>query len=403
MTGDRSLRFAPDGAWCWFQDPRALYVNRNRERTYAGWMTGHGNLEVGAYDHRTGEVQRVTLKRDGEADDHNSCAFLVLADGRLMVFHARHNQSGLHCRTTTRPEDITAWDDEVAIANTPRTTYCHPVYLHDEGRYYAFWRGEEWKPVFATSDDGKTWTAPRMLVQEYGREAGNIRPYIKIVADGKSTIHFAVTNGHPRDEPENSVRYFRYERGGFFRANGTRIGSLDSLPLSLDSGDVVYSGKAHGIRAWIWDISLDAQGQPSIAYTRLPATTDHRYCCARWVGTAWVDTEITPGGRWFPQTPPWRREREPHYSGGMAFKHANPSVVYVSRQIDGVFEIEKWTTADNGMTWTSTAITRNSDHANVRPVVPRGYGNEADHVLWMRGRYVHYTDYQIEIRMLASV
>ena len=402
MTDDLSRSFAPDGAWCWFQDPRAVYLSREHQRTYAGWMTARGNLDVGACDHRTRELQRFTLKSDGEVDDHNSCSLLLLADGRLMAFYARHNGLGLHCRTTKGPEDITEWEDEVIVANTPRTTYSHPVYLRDEGLFYAFWRGEDWKPVFATSGDGRAWTPPRILVQEAGREAANVRPYIKIVADGQSTIHFALTNGHPRDEPANSVHYFRYERGGFFRADGTQIGGLDRVPVSLGKCDLVYDAKATGVRAWLWDIALDDCGHPSIAYTRLPAKTDHRYCCARWDGTAWVDREVTPGGRWFPQTPMFRREREPHYSGGMAFRHANPSVVYVSRPIRGVFEIEKWSTADGGMTWTPTAITAGSAYGNVRPVVPRGYAGEADHLLWMRGRYVHYTNYRTEIRMLSG-
>ena len=55
MTDAIGYLFAPDGAWCWFQDPRAVYFNRQHERTYAGWMTGHGNLEVGAFDHATGD------------------------------------------------------------------------------------------------------------------------------------------------------------------------------------------------------------------------------------------------------------------------------------------------------------------------------------------------------------
>jgi hypothetical protein len=401
-TGDASLSLADDGAWCWFQDPRAVYVERQHERTYAGWITARGSLEVGACDHRTGEVQRHALSGACLPDDHDSCSLLARDDGRLMAFYARHNQTGLHCRTTTWPEDITAWDEEVTVANTPRTTYSHPVFLRDEGRFYAFWRGEEWKPVFATSGDGITWTPPRMLVRERGREGGNIRPYIKIVADGRSAIHFAVTNGHPRNEPKNSVHYFRYERGGFFRADGTQIGNPQSLPLSLGDCDVVHDGKGTGIRAWIWDIALDAQGRPWIAYTRLPTTSDHRYCWARWDGRHWSGGEITPAGRWFPQTPLWRREREPHYSGGIAFKHADPSILYVSRRIRGVFEIEKWIATDAGRTWTSTPITRDSVHDNVRPVVPRGYAKESDLVLWMHGRYVHYTDFRTGIRVLAT-
>jgi hypothetical protein len=399
VTGDASVRLAPDGAWCWFQDPRAVYVDREHERTYAGWVTRDGALEVGAYDHRTGAVQRIALKRDDEADDHNSPSLLVRDDGRLMVFHARHNQTGLHCRTTARPEDITAWDDEVTVAGTPRTTYCHPVHLRDEGRTYAFWRGGEWKPVFSSSADGASWSAPQMLVQERGREAADVRPYIKIVADGKSTIHFAVTNGHPRNEPTNSVHCFRYERGGFWRADGTRIGTVGGPPVSLGDCDVVYDGRTTGVRAWIWDIALDTQGRPWIAYTRLPAPADHRYCCARWDGRAWVDDEITPGGGWFPRTPWFRREREPHYSGGMAFAHANPSILYVSRRIGRAFEIEKWAANAEATTWTPTPITRNSAQDNVRPVTPRGYAGNADLVLWMRGRYVHYTNFRTEIRM----
>jgi hypothetical protein len=379
-----------------------VYVDGEHERTYAGWTTSSGKLEVGAYDHRTLETQIFTLKGDWDADDHNSCTLLTLADGRLMVFYARHNQAGLHCRIARRPEDISAWEDEVEVANTPRSTYCHPVFLRDEGRFYAFWRGENWKPVFSTSTDGRAWAAPQLLVQETGREAANVRPYIKIVADGVSTIHFAFTDGHPRNEPENSIHYFRYENGGYFGADGTQIGTANSLPVSQTRNNVVYDGKATGIRAWIWDIALDADGQPVIAYTRLPARTDHRYCCARWDGRNWVHREITAAGRWFPQTPMWRREREPHYSGGMTFKHADPSIVYVSRQIDGVFEIEKWMTADQGLTWTHAAVTSGSVHANVRPVVPRGYGKESDLVLWMRGPYTHYTDFATEIRMLAN-
>ena len=402
MTDDLSLEFAPDGAWCWFQDPRAVYVSREHRRTYAGWMTSRGNLHIGAFDHHTHVLQRFTLKSDGEADDHNTCSLLPLTDGRLMAFYARHNGAGVHCRTTMRPEDITQWEAEVVVTNAPRSTYSHPVYLRDEGLFFVFWRGEDWKPVFATSVDGRTWTPPRMLMQQAGREAAYVRPYVKIVADGRSTIHFALTNGHPRNEPANSIHYFRYARGGSFRADGAQIGTVDRLPVSLGESDLVYDARATQVRAWLWDVAPDGHGHPAIAYTRLPAETDHRYCCARWDGTSWVDREITPGGKWFPQTPLWRREREPHYSGGMAFSHANPSVLYVSRPIRGVFEIEKWTTGDEGRHWTSTAITRDSVDANVRPVVPRGYAGEGDHLLWMRGRYVHYTNYRTGIRMLRG-
>ena len=56
--------FTDDGAWCWFQDPRAVYINGDYERTYAQWMTQNGKLLLGAYDHDTGKTEIYTLHAD---------------------------------------------------------------------------------------------------------------------------------------------------------------------------------------------------------------------------------------------------------------------------------------------------------------------------------------------------
>jgi hypothetical protein len=389
-----------DGAWCWIQDPRAVYVEGKHKRTYAGWMTREGNLQVGAYDHETSNIEYYTLKEDCDVDDHNSNSFLVLPDKRLMACYTRHNKAGLFYRTTSKPEDISVWENEVTVANTPRTTYSQPVHLSDEGRFYIFWRGPSWKPTFAWSTDAKNWSHPKILIQEKGREDEDVRPYIKVVSDSKTTIHFAFTDGHPLNEPLNSIYYLRYKKEAFYKADGTKVGDMDSLPIPHRVSDIVYDGRATKIRAWIWDMALDKDGLPVIVYTRLPKETDHRYHYARWTGNTWLDTEITPAGQWFPQTPILRREREPHYSGGITLDHSNPSVIYLSRQINGVFELVKWTTSDGGRTWSNKAITKNSNHPNVRPIVPRGYIGRQDHVLWMYGDYVHYTKFKTSIRML---
>lgn len=400
-NGNTTL-FTNDGAWCWFQDPRAVYINGEHERTYAQWMTRDGRLQVGSFDHRSGEILIHTLKSDWDADDHNVGSFLVLADNRLMVFYARHNRTGLFCKTSRFPEDISQWEDEITVSNTDRITYSHPAYLSDEGNFYVFWRGPSWKPTFATSKDGKNWSNPQILVQESGREATAIRPYLKVVSDGKSAIHFAFTDGHPRNEPHNSVYYLKYEDSEFFSANGERIGRMDQLPVSHASADLVYDGKKTGIRAWVWDIALDDDGNPVIAYTRLPAETDHRYAYARWTGASWRDAEITPGGKWFPETPAGKDEFESHYSGGISLKQSDPSTAYVSLMRNGQFEIEKWTTPDQGRSWRHRAITKKSTRLNVRPVFPHGYNGEKDQLLWMTGPYIHYTDYGTGIRLFAE-
>ena len=402
ITQYREIEFTKDGAWCWFQDPRAVYISGQRKRTYAGWVTKEGQLQVGAFDHSTGQIEMVTIKEKWQIDDHDSNSFLVLPDKRIMVFYTRHNGIGLLSQTTVNPEDISKWTNEVVVANTRYITYSNPIYLTEEKRFYVFWRGETHKPTFSTSIDGVIWTAPQILLEDKGRESRTIRPYLKVISDGKSEIHFAFTDGHPRNEPENSIYYIKYKNGKFFRANGTNIGTMDDLPIQPHQSDIVYDGKVNKVRSWVWDIALNTNGNPVIAYTRLPKESDHRYHYAYWNGSIWLDSEITPGGSWFPQTAPNTIEREPHYSGGLAIDHEKPSIVYVSRKIDKAFEIEKWVTADQGKTWVSTAITSNSTFNNVRPVVPIGHETNVDSVLWMKGDYFHYTNFDTGVYILTT-
>ncbi len=284
------------------------------------------------------------------------------------------------------------------FAGQPILTHIYaptPGYLRKENRFYVFWRGSNWQPTFSTSSDGRKWTEPKTLIQGKGA-----RPYTKIVDDGISSIHFAFTDGHPRKEKKNSLYYLRYKSGHFFKANSSLASTMAALPISPDKADRVYDGGAKG-RAWVWDIALDKDRLPVIAFTRLPSETDHRYCYARWDGEQWLDVQVTRAGKWFPQTPDGKREREPHYSGGMALDHANPSILYVSRPMKGEFEIERWQTTDRGGTWRSQAITRQSNVLNVRPVVPRGHTGRTSAVLWMFGSYKHYTKYKTGIKLLT--
>ena len=94
-------------------------------------------------------------------------------------------------------------------------------------------------------------------------------------------------------------------------------------------------------------------------------------------------------------------EREPNYSGGIVLDHEDPSRVYLSREKNGVFEIEKWTTNDKGKNWSVTEVTRNSEFDNVRPFVIRNPSKDDSlNVLWMNvKKYIHYTDYQAAIKM----
>jgi len=389
-----------DGAWCWFSDPRAVFYEGRFRRTYAGWVASDGSVVVGSYDHGTRIVEKAVIHEKLEIDDHDAPSLLFLPDGRLAAFYTLHSGKDMFLRVSEKPEDITAWGPRRRLpieADDFGLTYTNPVRLSAEkGRIYLFWRGKGFKPQFSTTDDnGETWAAPRLLITSAGA-----RPYVKIASNDRDTIHFAFTDGHPRNEPENSIYYLAYRSGRFMTADGTLVADAGGLPVECRRADIVYDGRKTGVRAWVWDTAADSEGRPVIVYTRLPSETDHRYHYARWDGRAWRDTELCPAGRWFPKTPEGKTEPEPHYSGGIALDHDDPSVVYLSRPVNGIFEIERWRTADGGATWASVSLTSGSEKDNVRPDVVRGHPPDGPAVLWMSNRrYIHYTKFDAALWM----
>jgi hypothetical protein len=403
--GEAFADFTKDGAWCWFSDPRA--VSRDG-KTHTGWVSEDGSIRMGTLDHATAMVTTAELHAKYERDDHNNPSFLFLPDQRLMAFYSKHCGPEMNARVTVRPGDTSAWEPELAlpVSATPRTakniTYSNPALLTGENNaIYLFWRGDTWKPTFSKSTDGgKTWSPGKVLTSRKGAGQWN-RPYLKAISNGKDRIHLVFTDGHPRNETRNSVYYACYREGAFFKADGTRIAGIEDVPFAPELADCVYDAKQTGVRGWVHDLAFDGDQRPVIAYTRLPAENDHRYHYVRWNGGQWLDSEICPGGSWFPQTKPGAAEREPHYSGGLALDPANPDVVYLSRPVNGVREIERWTTADGGRTWSSEAVTAGSKFDNVRPVVVRDAAPDGPKVLWLNlhGRYVHYTDYLASVKM----
>lgn len=386
-SGRRIGRLSPDAAWCWFADPRAVHHAGRHRRTYIGWVNQAGDIVAAAYDHVTADLTTVTLRPGLEYDDHANPAILVRPDGWLTVFYSAHNGSRMFYRVSSLPEDIGDWGEERSLpANTQGRkgyTYPNPMVLSAESdRLYLFWRGGDWSADFATSDDmGQAWSPVRTLVR-----VDEHRPYIKYASDGRSRIHFAFTDGHPRNL-FNNIYHAYYEGGTVHRADGTPIRSLAELPLSPPEADRVYDAQVHGAHAWIWDIALDAAGRPVIVYATFPSVTNHRYRYARWTGSAWEDHEVCPAGRSIDGP------SEVEYSGGIVLDHADPSRVYLSREVNGIHEIERRTTPDGGATWTVEPITADSALKNVRPFVPRNAADEMS-VLWMQGDYPHYTQYR---------
>jgi hypothetical protein len=378
-----------DGAWSWFGDPRAI---THDGRTYVGWVDQEGDVKVSSYDHTTGERVTAVLQARLNQDDHANPSLQVRPDGRLVVFYSRHVGPAMHYRVSSQPEDVTSWGPPQTVpTNSPGIrgyTYPNPIRLEAEDTTYLFWRGGNYNPTFSAQQDGETtWSAARTLITMPGE-----RPYVKYDSSGGDTIHVAYTNAHPAEFGDVNIYYVRIRAGTIEHADGQDIGPLD-VPISPGAGDVVFDQPED---AWVHDVAADPAGNPVIVFASFPSASDHLYQYARWNGTAWEVHPVTPAGGTFRED-----GGSPLYSGGLTLDHEDPSRVYLSRQVGaGAWQVETWTTADGGATWTSVAQTTSGK--NVRPVSPRGMaatGGDMS-VIWMKGGYPSYVSYDTSIQAL---
>jgi hypothetical protein len=395
-----------DGAWCWFSDPRAIYSDGH---IITGWVKKDGTIEAASFNPSTEAIMTDILYDKLEFDDHNNPAFVETKEGDILAFYTKHSKQHLYFNRSKKGlfdfGKAVQIDpvDSIELQKFPRKTitYANPYSLEKEkGRIYCFGRWTGFKPNVMWSDNsGDTWTKSKVFITNYPFKSNN-RPYVKYYSDGVSKIHFIFTDGHPRDEPTNSVYYAYYEKGAFYKADGSRICTLEEAPFEPKQASVIYRSNEEQGRAWISDLGQDKRGNPVILYTRSPEETDHRYYYANYVDGQWENHEICKSGKWFPQTQEGKKEREPHYFGGMTLHPDNANVIYLSREIDGVFEIERRETNNGGKDWKIEAITKESTLDNVRPYMARGLTTkDKEVVMWMENNiYIHYKNYDTSIK-----
>ena len=409
------IRFNDDGGWCWFQDERVIvHDGKIILGTIAAGRNDasrKGDVEVCSYDIRTGKTTRFELHDRLQHDDHNSPVFLARPDGRILAMYAKHGPEDHFYYRISEPNDPARWGAVRTFTPSVKTrlTYSNLHRLQAEGgRIYDFFRGLDglWKPSFAFSDDeGETWTAGNILIQSPAA-----RPYVRYASNGTDAVHLLYTEGHPRDF-DNNIYHIFYRGGVLRRSDGSIIRGLREGLKSPDEGTRIFQGDPDHV-AWAADLELDVRGFPYAAYSVQVGSAglavgqggaDHRYRYARWDGTKWLDSHLAFAGRRL-------YSGEDDYTGLVALHPHNPDVVYISTDADPVagnaliseadgkrhYEIFKGITTDSGRTWRWTAVTRNSNVDNLRPVVPKWHkGNTA--LLWLRGTLRSYTDYDLEV------
>jgi hypothetical protein len=424
--------FNDNGAWSWFESERVIFDSERQKILLSSVANAQGregqgragDIDVVSYDLATGAKQRFTLSNNLEEDDHDSAALLKLPDGRYLASYSKHaGDKFVRYRITRRPGDITAWQQEQIYSAAGPTTYSNLLYLSKPNTVFNFHRdsGRGFDPNYLRWDLSR---APgfryggHLLTGPEGNSGNSDRPYMRYATNGIDRIHFIATDHHPRNLFSNSVYhgYIQAERTGYgvYRSDGTRLGDLSTLATSpykasdfttLLAGDTI--SPASGLRmtrGWTIDIELDRSGNPSAVFTARVEDNDldHRFFYGRYSQGGWQIHELAKAGGYL-------YESEADYTGLAALEPANPNRVFISTNIDprtdrklSYYEIFVGTTADDGATWLWSPVTYDSSLDNLRPVVPRGNAGSAI-VVWMRGRYRSYTNYNSSIVGLTQL
>jgi len=407
-----------DGGWCWFQDERAVIC---KGRLVVGSVAAgrfepsrRGDIEAVVYDLQTGAKTRCLLHDHLQLDDHDSPVFLLRGDGRLLALYAKHGPENRFYYRVSEAGGFARWGPErtYSPSRSTRLTYSNLMRLADEGgRIYDFFRGLDgkWKPSYVYSDDdGETWRKGGIVIQSPAA-----RPYVRYVSDGRATIHFLFTEGHPRDY-DNSLYHMVYRGGMLRRSDGAPIAPLSKGLSRPDLATRIFRGDPDHV-AWGVDIELDVKGRPCAVYSvqvgsaGLPpgqGGDDLRYRYARWDGSRWRDYPLAHAGTRL-------YAGEDDYSGLAAIDPRDVNTVFISTNADPVngkplisladgrrhYEIFQGRTEDGGKSWRWTPVTRDSVVDNLRPIIPKPEGGSTV-LLWLRGKYRAYTRYEQEAVML---
>ncbi|MBL8212267.1 MAG: BNR-4 repeat-containing protein [Bryobacterales bacterium] len=409
-----------DGGWCWFEDERVvLHDGKLIIGTVAAGTKDprrKGNIEVTVVDRKTGAAKTVVLHAPAEAerrrwhDDHNSPAFWVRPDGRVLATYSLHGVDEKKYYRISEPGDATKWGPEQIFVPSPtsRVTYTNLHYLSAEKRLYDFFRGvhNSYKPSYLWSEDfGDTWKTGGVVIQvptEFRH-----RPYVKYASNGVDTVHLAYTEGHPRNY-DNSIYHIAYKGGDLRRSDGSVIAPLTQGLTRPEDGTLVYKGDKNNV-AWISDLHIDKAGRPFLVFSvqkdsaGLPdgkAGEDHRYHYARWTGQKWQQHEIAyAGSKLYPG--------EDDYTGNIAVDPQDPNTVVISTNADPDTgkrmphrELYQGVTKDGEARFTWTALTKDSAQDNIRPIIPIRKGG-ARTILWLRGVMRTYTNYDFEVVALG--
>lgn len=297
---------------------------------------------------------------------HTQTSMAIDGQGYLHVAYAMHNNS-MRILTSNQPNSIEAGYTPLAgagLAPFSGGAYTYPnmttapngdVYLivRDQRSSYANQQGR----LFRFNNTSRAWGE---LPAFAGQSGTTVYPD-QIITDASGDLHILwewAAGGAQAARHYGSYARFDPDTNTYYRANGT---PYPAGPIAVGAADIyqglegteTFTANLHGVQSA--KLTLDEAGRPLIAYSYSTTGTDsgyqHRF--ARWTGSDWVRSVITPGP--FDLDKPWLA----YSQGVLRYYGTVPSSDPLHVGTDDLFARTSW---DLGQSWSAPfAITQGLD------------------------------------------
>lgn len=346
--------------------PPGVYYNN---KTYFGWISESGVVQIRTYNHISGQWSDIadianlwTIDKNESRDDHNAPSIQIAADGTVLVFYAIHDVANqFFLKRSMNPEDISSFGSAIDMTDGLSNVYNYPqCYRLPNDDLIMFYRYRNhtsgiWKFKKST-DGGATWGSETTLVNFTG---ASLDSYLMTRQDLNNpnrivgAVHLAASAAPTRRD----IYYVETRDGGMTweKSDGTDY----VLPVSNTNAEQVYDSGATRNRI----TGLAAMEIGARILFQAKDDPDHEIRVAQLSGGSWETVKIADSEVW------WDENGVSYYTGGGDVNPKNVNEIAIAIPVSGRFEIQKWTTSDNGATWAkSEDVTTASKYDQWRPM-----------------------------------
>jgi len=359
-----------NGGYSWWVYPNIL---KHNNKTYMTYVNNAGETIIASYDHEGAGKQSCVLQIDTVSDEHNTGAIAVMDDDKIIVAYAKHNKENIiRIKISKYPNNIEYFEDAIELSTSGKVSYAQ-LFKMDNGIFRLYYRVDANSWAYRTSSDGITWSSEQIFLnapEQY---------YIRGVKRQHQVRFIAI--GHPILSNDHDFKYFYDTAGAFYT-----IGGQLTKPFTPNE---LYTIKTPSLgNARLFDIST-LDGDVTFAYADFTDENNAVYKVATGSSTSgWDDKIICQGG--LPLESPSGAN---YYFGGMWFEWNSNKIVYVARENNGTWYIEKYQT-DDFTSWELVEEINTSDNEKLhRPVIPYNGGS----LVYQKGDYQDYEHYNSKV------